>query len=577
MPSPDSPSPVYQVQVEHQVAIPMTDGTILRADVYRPRASGRYPVLVERVAYELAGRCRYAGEYYASRGYVVVGQNVRGRFASGGAFVPFRDDGWSGHRDGYDTIQWAGKQPWSNASVGMLDGSYSGGTQYMLAPTQPPFLKALFVREGMSDIYRDFVFRGGAYQLALHRGWAMNETLAHVQYRAVSDQAQALARLEQGANERDHWLHALPLCSCPPLEGLADWYFADLAHPEDGPYWEATRLSKHFHEVDIPILHLGGWFDVFLDSTLRCFQGVRAQGKSERCRKNQRLIIGPWIHGPSQAAASSVGELDYGPQASLDLFAYRLEWYEHWLKQRPSEIMESAPVRVFLMGANHWVEAESWPPSAITYQPLYLQAGRGQSSASLNQGRLTFERPAEGEPVESFLADPAAPIESQLTYPELGPKDHRPVEGRMLTYTSQPLTHALTVMGPLKTVLYGASSAPDTDWVVRLCDVWPDGRSLSVSDGILRARYRDSLTQPALLHPGQMYRFEVGLQATAQVFEVGHQLRVEVTSSDFPRYDCNLNTGEAFGTGTQGQVAHNTVFYGGTKASHLLLPIFPGN
>jgi uncharacterized protein len=160
MQSKNTSSPLYEVQVERQVPIPMADGTILRADVYRPSAVGQYPVLVERVAYELEGRCRYAGEYYASRGYVVVRQNVRGRFASDGEFVPFRDDGWSGHRDGYDIILWAGKQPWSNGAVGMLDGSYSGGTQYLLAPTQPVFLKALFVREGMSDMYRDIAFRG---------------------------------------------------------------------------------------------------------------------------------------------------------------------------------------------------------------------------------------------------------------------------------------------------------------------------------------------------------------------------------------------------------------------------------
>lgn len=185
--------------------------------------------------------------------------------------------------------------------------------------------------------------------------------------------------------------------------------------------------------------------------------------------------------------------------------------------------------------------------------------------------RLLF--PDEDEPAESFLYDPAVPIESLLTYPLLGPKDHRPVEGRMLTYTSQPLEHDLTVIGPVKAVLYGTSSAPDADWVVRLCDVWPDGRSLSVCDGILRARYRDSLMHPTLLHPGQAYCFEIDLQATAQVFRAGHQLRVEVTSSDFPRYDRSLNTGEAFGTGSQWQVAHNTIFYGGSRASHLRLPI----
>ena len=566
-------SPCYEVHVERQVPIPMTDGTVLRADVYRPGTSGRYPVLLERVAYELAERCRYAGEYYASRGYVVVGQNVRGRFMSEGAFVPFRDDGWGAHRDGYDTTLWAGKHPWSNGLVGMLDGSYSGGTQYLLTPTQPPFLKALFVREGISDIYRDFAFRGGAYQLALHRGWTINETLAQLQHEAGPEKASALAALEQAVKDMDYWLRHLPLSSCPPLAGQANWYVADLAHPADGPYWEPTSLSRHFHEVDVPILHLGGWFDIFLESTLRCFQGIQTQGKTESCRQNQRLIIGPWIHGPNQIGASIVGDLDFGPQAAFDLLDSRLQWYDFWLKQIPNDVMDSPPVRLFLMGANQWVEAESWPLPDTTYGSMYLRAGPGQTAASLNNGGLTFELPDEDEPAESFLYDPAIPIESLLTYPLLGPKDHRPVEGRMLTYTSQPLEHNLTVIGPVKAVLYGTSSAPDTDWVVRLCDVWPDGRSLSVCDGILRARYRDSFSQPTLMHPGQVYRFEVDLRATAQVFQAGHQLRVEVTSSDFPRYDRNLNTGGIFGMEIQGQVANNTLFHDGSRASHILFPI----
>jgi putative CocE/NonD family hydrolase len=563
----------YEVHVERQVSIPMTDGTILHADVYRPSSPGSYPVLIERVAYELAERCRYAGEYYASRGYVVVGQNVRGRFASEGDFIPFRDDGWSEHRDGYDTILWAGKQPWSNGMVGMLDGSYSGGTQYLLAPTQPDFLKALFVREGMSDIYHDFVFRGGAYQLALHRGWAINATLAHLRQNVLPEKASGLASLELAAKNVDDWLRHLPLAACPPLEGLADWYFADLAHREDGPYWWPTHLSLHFHEVNVPILHLGGWFDVFLGSTLRCFQGIRAQGKTEECRSNQRLIIGPWIHGPNQIGEPVVGELDFGPQAAFDLFDYRLHWYDYWLKQVPNGIMDGPAVRVFLMGTNRWVEAESWPLPDTIYQPMYLQAGPGPTAASLNNGHLAFTHPASDEQAESFLYDPMTPIESLLTYPFLGPKDHQSIEGQVLTYTSRPLEQDLVVIGPVKAVLYGTSSSPDTDWVVRLCDVWPDGRSMSVCDGILRARYRASLTKPTLMHSGQIYRFEIDLQATAQVFQAGHWLRVEVTSSDFPRYDRNLNTGEALDTGNYGQIANNTVFSGGSRASHILLPI----
>ncbi len=565
-------SPQYEVQVERRVPIPMADGTILRADVYRPAKPGRYPALVERVAYEVAERCQYSGEYYASRGYVVVGQNVRGRFNSDGDFAPFRDDAWGNHRDGYDTILWIAKQPWSNGAVGMLDGSYSGGTQYLLAPTQPPPLKALFVREGMSDIYRDFTFRGGAYQLALHRGWAINETLSPIQQDQSSEMVTVRLRLEGAIQHIEQWYSHLPLRSCPPLEGIADWYFEDLSHPDDGAYWWPINLSQHFHEVDVPIMHLGGWFDCFLDSTLRCFQGIQAYGETENSRVSQKLIIGPWIHGPGRVGASNVGDLDFGAEATFDLSAYRLQWYDYWLKGATGAL-DGSPVRLFLMGANRWINAETWPIPGIIYQPLYLRAGTGQTSSSLNNGNLSFEQPHEDETPASFLYDPMNPVESLLTYPHLGPKDHRPVEGKMLTYTLPLLEHDLIVIGPVKAILYAKSSAPDTDWIVRLCDVWPDGRSMSVCDGILRARYRSSFLQPELMQPGQAYRFEIDLWATAQVFQAGHQLRIEVTSSDFPRYDRNMNTGEPFGSEVQGQVAHNVLFHDQEHASHILLPV----
>ncbi|HEU5382902.1 MAG TPA: CocE/NonD family hydrolase, partial [Ktedonobacteraceae bacterium] len=395
--------PTYAIHVERQIPIPMTDGTILRADVYRPKASGRYPVLVERVAYALEDRCRYFGEYYASRGYVVVGQNVRGRFVSDGVFAPFRDDGWGERRDGYETIRWAGTQPWSNGAVGMLDGSYSAGTQYLVAPTRPPFLKALFAREGLSNIYRDFVFRGGAYQLRQHREWTIENELAVVQALPSSPEKERLqARLQQALDDMDRWYRHLPLHSCPPLEGLAPWYFEDLRHPEDGPYWWPMNLAHMFHEVETPIFHLGGWFDLFLDSTLRCFQGIQTHGKTETCRTQQRLMIGPWIHGPDQIGQSAVGELDFGPEAAFDLFASRLQWYDYWLKGMDNGVMESAPVHLFLMGANRWLDAPTWPLPDITSQPVYLQHGTGRTEASLNHGKLTFERPSEEEPAERF-------------------------------------------------------------------------------------------------------------------------------------------------------------------------------
>jgi putative CocE/NonD family hydrolase len=564
--------PTYDIHVEQNVPVPMQDGTVLRADVYRPQVEGRYPVLVGRVGYKLRDWVMDfytpTGEYYARRGYVVVWQNVRGTFASEGRFHPYGDDAWGANRDGYDTVEWAATQPWSDGKVGMLGGSYSGLTQYLAAPTRPPHLEALFVQMGWGSAYAD-MFRDGVYQLILRPWWPMGMVLQHLQDEAAPPGTEAArARLEKAVEEMESWHRHLPLKSFPPLEGLADWYFEQLDHPENGPYWWSTDLSTRFSEVDVPIVHWNGWFDYRLDATLNSFQGVRALGRSARCRQGQRLVIGPWCHVPPPS-----WDLDFGPEAGLDIDAYRLRWNDYWLKGMENGVQDEPPVRIFLMGANSWLEMEDWPPSQVSYQPVYLHEGAGTSQESLNNGRLTFEPSAEAERPDSFLYDPQDPVPSLRTFEDTGPKDYRSVEGMMLTYTSDVLERDLTVVGPVKALLYGLSSAPDTDWVVRLCDVWPDGQSMWVCDGILRARYRDSIEQEELLVPGQIYLFEVDMWATAQVFQAGHRLRVQVTSSDFPWYDRNLNTGGPFGEEVRGQVAVNTVFHDALRPSHVLLPV----
>jgi putative CocE/NonD family hydrolase len=566
--------PSYEIRIERTVPVPMRDGTVLRADVYRPRADGVFPVLVGRVGYKLRDWpmdfYTPMGEYYARRGYVVVWQNVRGTFASEGRFQPFVDDAWGANRDGYDTIEWAASQFWSDGKVGMLGGSYSGLTQYLVAPTRPPHLKALFVQTGWGSAYAQ-MFRGGAYMLQLISWWPLGMVLHQLQDETAPPGTEAArARLEKALGEIENRYRNLPLKSCPPLEGLADWYFAWLDHPKDGPFWWPTDLATQFSAVDVPIVHWNGWFDYRLDVTLNSFQGIRAQGRSEQCRKGQRLVIGPWCHFPPAA-----WQLDFGPEAVLDDSAYRLRWYDYWLKGIENGITDEPPVRIFLMGANRWLSMDDWPPRQVTYRPIYLRAGAGRSEASLNNGNLTFEPPAETEQPDSYLYDPEDPIPSIRTFENPGPHDYRTAEGRMLTYTSDLLKSDLTVIGPVRAVLYGLSSARDTDWVVRLCDVWPDGRSMWVCDGILRARYRNSLEREELMVPGQIYQFEVDMCATAQVFPAGHRLRVQVTSSDFPWYDRNLNTGGPFGEEVRGQVAVNTVFHDTLRPSHVLLPVIP--
>jgi putative CocE/NonD family hydrolase len=565
--APASP-PAPAIRIERNVPVAMRDGTVLRADVYRPRAPGRYPVLVERTPYDVVLRLQEHGEYFATRGYAFVAQNVRGRFASEGEYRFLDDDGWGANRDGYDTVEWAAAQPWSTGEVGVLGGSYSGYTQYALAPTRPPHLRAMYVRQGPLAPYGLFA-RGGAHQLRLLREWILRALLlAQLQHPSAPPGSEAVrARLEQALEEVESWCRHLPLASFPPAEGLADWYLAQLAHPEDGPHWWDRDAALKLSDVAVPAVHLGGWFDPFLDATIRAFQGIRAPG--------QRLLIGPWIHWAPGVDKRRVGELDFGPDADVDLNALRGRWFDHWLKGAANGAADGPPVRIFLMGANRWLDYEAWPPAGVVATALYLREGGGRDAASLNNGRLTLAAPDAAERPHSFVYDPAEPVPSLLTYPQQGPRDHRPVEGRLLTYTTDPLERDLTVVGPVGAVLYGLSTAPDTDWVVRLCDVWPDGRSLSVCDGILRARYRDSLERAELLRPGQVYRFEVDLWATAQVFAAGHRLRVQVTSSDFPRYDRNLNTGGPFGAEVRGRAAVNTVFHDAGRASHVVLPVVP--
>ncbi|MAF10994.1 hypothetical protein CMK11_11150 [Candidatus Poribacteria bacterium] len=566
--------PIHDVQVDRHVSVPMRDGTILRADVYRPTAEGQYPVVLERVAYELIDRCTVNGEFFAQHGYVFVGQSVRGRFGSGGRFEPMRDDAWGANQDGYDSVEWAGAQPWSDGNVGMADGSYSGLTQYLVAPTRPPHLKALFARQADTGWYGGHNYRGGAHDLGRRREWALKQTLIQLEHEtAPPGTEEARERLSKAVDEIETWYWHLPLKSCPPLEGLADWYFDILEHPEDGPYWQPVDIVPMFAEIDVPIYHLGGWFDMFVKGTLRAFQGIREQGRTAACRQAQRVTIGPWVHGQSNIGRQRTSELDFGPAAAFDQREHWLRWYDYWLKGVDTGIMELPPVRVFLMGANRWLDLTVWPPPDVTYQPIYFREGTGQTEASLNSGGLTFAAPAAAEQPDSFVYDPADPVRSLIKGQELWPTDHRPVEGQMLTYTSDVLERDVTVVGPVKAILHALSSAPDTDWVVRLCDVWPDGRSMSVCDGILRSRYRNSLARAELMTPGQLYQLEVELTPTAQVFQTGHRMRVEVTSSDFPRADRNLNTGGPFGEEVQGQAAVNTIFHDAMRPSQLVLPI----
>jgi len=502
-----------------------------------------------------------------------VAQDIRGVYGSGGQFNYSRDCGWGVNRDGFDTVEWAAKQPWSNGQVGMSGACGSGMPQYQVAATRSPHLKALFVIIGEHE--KNYFYRSNVYRLSQHRGMPFWFWLSRLQHEtAPPGMAVVRARLEQAnqnPKEVEGWFRHLPLKSYPPAEGMGQWFTAVLDHPEDGPYWWDTDLSHKFGQVDVPIVHVAGWFDLGLDVSLQYFSGLQKHGRTAECRQAQRLIVGPWGH--LNVGARQSGELDFGPEAAFDVDSFRLAWYDRWLKGMENGVLKGPAVRLFLMGENRWIEMATWPPPDVRYQAIYFREGDGQSGESLNNGALAFEAPRAAERPDSFEYDPERPMPSLASAIDALPMDYRSLEGGMLTYTSDMLDRPLAVVGPVKAILFGLSSAPDTDWVVRLCDVWPDGRSMPVCDGILRARYRNSTEREELMVPNQVYRFEVDLWATAQTFLPGHRIRVQVTSSDFPRYDRNLNTGGPFGEEVRGRVALNTVFHDALRPSHVALPI----
>ena len=559
-----------EIKVLRDEVVGMRDGTRLYADVHLPAGPGPFPALLERTPYNKENSVEVqagAPAFFVAAGYAVVIQDVRGRFRSEGRFVPFQDDGWGANRDGWETVEWVAAQPWCNGQVGTIGGSYSGATQYRLAPTRPPHLRAMAAREASADFHAEWVYRGGAFELAFMLGWTLNVTISDLAHLGAGDEALARQRgLEQARAAVDHWHRHLPLNPNPLLVGLADWYNDFLSHPDDGAYWQQWNIASQHAEVETPILHLGGWFDIFLNGTLKNFTGLRARARTPEARRAQRLIVGPWVHGPWNMPQPVQGEVDFGPESVRDYHELRRPWLDYWVKGSQNGVMDEPAVQLFVMGENHWRSADEYPLPNTRYTNWYLRQA----------GQLDPRPPSGPEPADSYDDDPEQPVPTlggaTLNIPA-GAFDQRPIEARCLTYTSEVLERDLTIIGNVRCILYAASSAPDTDWVVRLTDVHPDGFSRLLCDGILRARYRQSGNAPSLLKPHEVYEFVVDLWATANTFLAGHRLRVAITSSSFPRFDRNLNTGGPFGAETGGQVARNTIVHEVNRPSHLILPV----
>ena len=563
------------------------DGVILRADVYRPDAPGRRPVLLSRLPYDKSQRRRPGDvDVFVEHGYVVIFQDTRGRFASDGDdFYPLIHEG----EDGYDAVEWAASLPYSDGNVGTMGQSYLGATQYLLAPTRPPHLKASFPASASSDFHQSWVYHtGGAFELGWQIPYAilmardtiarrkLSETLVPELERVLAPAATPWAPpLSPEAYRR------LPLTAWAELLAPVAPYIGDyLRHPADGPTWWALNLERRHGQIDVPMYHVSSWYDIFLHGGLANFSGLRRNAMTETARRAQKLIVGPWAHlfPYTNPTSTGTGDIDFGRDALISLHDIQLRWFDHWLKGVDTGILDEPPVKIFVMGDNRWRDEGEWPLARTRYTPWYFHSG-GRANTSAGDGVLDARAPAE-ESTDQFTYDPDDPVPTRggntLILP-MGVLDQRPVEARpdVLVYTSAVLAEPLEVTGPIVVTLHAASSASDTDFTAKLVDVRPDEYAQNLADGIVRARYRESRESAAPLTPGAVTRFTIDLWATSHVFLRGHRIRVEISSSNFPRFDRNLNTGEDPATGTRRVVARQTVFHDARYPSHIVLPIIP--
>jgi putative CocE/NonD family hydrolase len=569
-PAPAEPTVVVAKNLEAR----MRDGVVLRADVYRPAAPGRLPALLERTPYSKnPGRDDTPLRRLAAHGYVVVVQDTRGRYMSDGIARPHDEA-----EDGYDTIEWVATLPWVDGRVGTFGGSYSATTQLMAAPLRPPHLVAMLPTSSYNSRY-DMVFQGGAFYLADGLAWNLGQW-ADVRRRTLHPDVVRDGPIGMDDDERqmftNNWLWHVPLKTIDAMElhRFSPAYFEMLSHPSYDDYWKTFDIEARHGEIDVPAFHLTGWYDSLLMTTIRNFTGLRERARSDRARSGQRLIIGPWTHSRPTLASTKIGEVDFGPDAGLSLEALTFDWYDYWLKGATTGVLSRAPIRLFVMGANVWRDEQEWPLARAVPTSYYLHSG-GRANALDGNGSLSESTPA-AEMVDRFVYDPWNPVPTGQRggYSRL-PTDQRVLECRsdVLVYTSQPLSAPLEVTGPVQLRFWASSSAPDTDFTAKLVDVFPDSTARLLTDGILRARYRHGKRSPVLLTPGEPTEMAVDVGATSNVFAVGHRVRLEISSSNFPRFDRNPNTGGAFAESAELRRADQTILHDAQHPSRLVLPI----
>lgn len=599
------------------VMVAARDGVKLATDVYLPAANGRFPAIVERTPYNKTGVSPALIDYYVSRGYAVVLQDVRGRYGSEGRWRPIRDDG----PDGADLLKWIGEQPWSNGKVGSMGTSYGGATQHAMAIANAPNLAAMVPVDAMSNPGRFGVRHNGAFELrwfnwiftlgnatgtrASATGLSQSPSGHAAALRAASAPPAATALEEIGAQIRDYVLK-LPLRpGTTPLKFAPDyesWLVEAMRHGDNDTFWTdmGSSVVDHVPEYkDIPVYHVTGWYDSWGTQVANLNYPALSKAK----KAPQRLIVGPWTHGGQGQSFSGIAE--FGPEAAIDLNELRLRWYDRWLKGVENGVDKEPPVRLFVMGSGEphktpegrlfvggkWRVEREWPLARAVNTPWYLHA----------DGTLVPQKPGNARPAV-YRFDPRDPVptlggnvSSEGVLMPRGAQDQRcrtdhwlcrdalPLSTRsdVLVFQSAPLERDIEVTGRLVVKLWASSDGPDTDFTAKLIDVYPPvrdypaGVDLNIGDSIVRARYRESLTGAKMLVPGQPQEFTIEMYPTSLVFRRGHRIRLDVSSSNFPRFDVNPNTGEPLGETRRTRVAENTIYHDAQHPSHIVLPVVP--
>ncbi|MDQ2839679.1 MAG: CocE/NonD family hydrolase [Acidobacteriota bacterium] len=540
------------------IAIPMRDGVHLAADIFLPGSPGRWPAVLFRTPYSRKGPSGRSYRGFLRRGYAVVIEDVRGRPDSEGVFGAIEQEG----PDGNDTINWIAEQPWSDTRVVMAGSSYLGMVQWWAAAQGNPHLRAIAPMSSGDDEYEDrFYSSGGALQLGHRLLWLAQNLIPPSQVRPLFST----------------YIGHLPLRTADLAATglkLPVWRTA-LEHPSYDNYWRARSIREKVHGIDAPVLSMGGWFDNYAESDLDMFVRLAA------AHKNVETWIGPWAHNP----AFRFKTRDYGAEALIPFRAIQADWFDRWLDRGSAETEAPLPLlHIFVMGPDIWRKEHEWPLARARSTAFYLSS-RGEANTAEGDGGL-YRKPVRKAPPDTFTYDPRNPVPTAggaiCCDPVLlppGPLEQSAVEERtdVLVYTTAPLTEDLEVTGPVRAILYVATSANDTDFTAKLVDVGMDGRALGVCDGIQRLRYRLSLAKPIFVKRNTAYQISIDAGATSYVFSAGHRIRLEVSSSNFPRFDRNLNSSGLNADATKLNKAKQSVFHEKNYPSALILPVIPNH